>query len=281
VRVWDVQSGREELLFRNHVRPVFSLAFSPDGRRIASGGVQLADNKPSYIKVWDAVTGQEVLHPRRKTTSALSVGFSPGDGRWLVAGTEGQLVTVWNATTGELEHTFEQSPNVWGLAFSPDGRRLATLSREGIATVYDATNWGGKVPITFPAHNGSVRGRPAFSPDGERLVVPGDDNTVNVWDIAATDKPPSVPLLTLRSHTAPVWGVAFSLDGRWIASGGEDNTVKIWDAKTGDPIRTFRGHSSVVSRVAFSPDGKQLASASFDKTVKLWDLAPLNDPLKE
>ena len=272
--------GRNSL-FRKHALPVFSLAFSPDGRRIASGSVQLAEDEPSYIKVWDAMTGEEVLHPRRKTISALSVAFSPGDGRWLVAGTEGSAVTVWDATTGELAHTFEQSPNVWGLAFSPDGRHLATLSRAGIVTVHDATRWGAKPPFHFPAHKGSVRGSLAFSPDGRRLVVPGDENTVNIWDVT-TDKPPTAPQLTLRGHARQVWGVAFSPDGRWVASGGEDNTVRLWDAQAGGgPVRTFRGHGSVVSRVAFSPDGKRLASASFDKTVKVWDLTHSNTKLTE
>ena len=112
-------------------------------------------------------------------------------------------------------------------------------------------------------------------------MVPGDENTVNIWDATTTDKPPSTPLLTLRGHTAQVWGVAFSPDDRWVASGGEDNTVRIWDAKTGDLVRTFRGHSSIVSRVAFSPDGKHLASASFDKTLKVWDLTPLSKKPKE
>jgi WD40 repeat protein len=144
--------------------------------------------------------------------------------------------------------------------------------------VYDATRWEEKLPqeplFTFQAHKTSVRGNLAFSPDGQQLVVPGDDNTVNIWDVTATDKPPSAPRLTLRGHTAQVWGVAFSPDGR-VASGGEDNTVRLWDAQTGELIRTFRGHSALVHRVAFSPDGKHLASASFDKTVKIWDLTAL------
>ena len=190
-------------------------------------------------------------------------------------------MTVWNATTGELVHTLKQSANVWGVAFSPDGRRLASLSREGIVTVYDATRWGEKAPFHFRAHNILVRGSLAFNRDGKRLVVPGDENAVNIWDVTSTDKPPSAPPLTLRGHTAQVWGVAFSPDGRWVASGGEDNTMRLWDAKTGKLIRYFRGHSSTVSRVAFSPNGKRLASASFDKTVKIWDLTPLRDKLKE
>jgi WD40 repeat protein/tRNA A-37 threonylcarbamoyl transferase component Bud32 len=281
VRVWDAQTGREILLYRNHILPVFCLAFSLDGRRIASGGVQPEVNKPGYLQVWDAPTGQEVLHPRRKTALAYSVAFSPGNGRWLVAGAEGSAVMVWDATTGELAHTLgslsDLSRGVWGLAFRPDGRRLATLSRQGSVAVYDATRWGVGAPLIFRAHKESVRGRLAFSPDGRRLVVPGDENVVNIWDVTCTDKPPTAPRLTLRGHTAQVWGVDVSPDGRWIASGGEDNTVKLWDAEAGgEPLHTFRGHGSVVSRVTFSPAGRRLASASFDKTVKVWDLTRMD-----
>jgi WD40 repeat protein len=147
-------------------------------------------------------------------------------------------------------------------------------------TVYDATRWNEKLPqqplLTFRAHKTWVCGRLAFSPNGRRLVVPGDDNTVTIWDVTTPGKPPLAAQLTLRGHTAQIWAVAFSPDGRWVASGGEDNTVKLWNAETGgEPVRTFRGHGSLVSRVAFSPDGQRLASASFDTTVKIWDLTTL------
>jgi WD40 repeat protein len=154
-------------------------------------------------------------------------------------------------------------------------------------TIYDATRWDEKAPqeplLTFRAHNTLARSNVAFSPDGQRLVVPGDDNTVNIWDVTtAGERRVSAPQLTLRGHTAQVWGVAFSPDGRWVSSGGQDNTVRIWSTKAGgDPVRTFRGHTSVVSRVAFSPDGKSLASASFDKTVKVWDLTSLYETARK
>jgi WD40 repeat protein len=211
--------------------------------------------------------------------SAMSVAFSR-DGRWLAAGTEGGKVIVWDATTGKLAHTLEQSPNVWGIAFSGNSQRLGTLSKSGIVTVHDATRWGARAPLAFRAHKITVRGNLAFSPDGQRLVVPGDDNTVNIWEVTTAEKPPTAPRLTLRGHTAQVWGVACSRDGRWVASGGEDNAVKLWDAEAGgELIRTFRGHGGVVSRVVFSPEGKRLASASFDKTVKVWDLTHLDKEL--
>jgi WD40 repeat protein len=141
-----------------------------------------------------------------------------------------------------------------------------------LVDVHDTASW--ERQLQFRAHSVSVRGNLALSPDGQRLVAPGDANTVNVWDVKTTGEPDvSAPRLILRGHTRQVWGVAISRDGRWIASGGEDNTVKLWNAATGgEAIRTFRGHTSVVSRVAFSPDGKRLASASFDTTVRLWDL---------
>jgi WD40 repeat protein len=288
VRVWDARTAQDDLVFRKHLRIVFSVAFSPDGRRLASGSAQLAEAEPSYLKVWDAATGQEVLDPHGDSVEAVCVAFSPPHGRWIVTGNARCDVTVWDARTGKRRHTLPGHESwVSGLAFSPDGRRLASLGRgDGKVIVYDATRWGETIapePLTFPAHRISVRGSLAFSPPyGRRLVVPGDDNTVNIWDVTPGGKQGvSAPRLTLRGHTAPVWGVACSRDGRWVASGGEDNTVKLWDAQTGgEPIRTFRGHGSVVSRVAFSPDGKRLASASFDKTVKVWDLRLLDKKFK-
>ena len=144
-----------------------------------------------------------------------------------------------------------------------------------MVSIYDATGWPGTFSreprVTFRANTTFGQYSLAFSPKGDRLVLPGDKNTIQIWDVTA-DKPPSAPQLTLRGHSEQVWGVAVSPDGRRIASGGEDNMVRLWDARTGKLVRPFRGHSSVVSRVAFSPDGKRLASASFDKTVKVWDL---------
>jgi WD40 repeat protein len=203
------------------------------------------------------------------------VAYSP-DAQWIVAGEFGGHTTVWEATTGRWLRTLpSKGERIYGVAFSRDGRHLACLSSDGLVDVYDTTQWDEK-PQHFRAHTVSVRGNLAFHPDGKRLVIPGDDNSVNIWDTTKIgEQEVPTPQMSLRGHTAQVWGVAFSHDGRWVASGGEDNTVRLWNAESGEEAETFRGHSLVVSRVAFSPDRKHLASASFDATVKIWDLSTI------
>jgi WD40 repeat protein len=225
------------------------------------------------LKVWDAHSGREDVKMRGDATEAFGAAFSP-DGRWIATGEHRGAITVWDPTTGKAEHELNtRYGRVYSLTFSPpDGRRLAALTTEGMVIVYDTTQWDA-APLYFQAHHVSVRGSLAFDSEGKRLVMPGDDNTVNIWDATFTETPPSEPLLLLRGHTKQVWGVAFSPNGHWVASGGEDNTVRIWDAATGELKRTLFGHTNFVSRVAFSQDNQYLASASFDKTVKIWELS--------
>ena len=164
-----------------------------------------------------------------------------------------------------------------GVAFSPDGHRLASASANHTILLWDGDT-GQPIGNPLAGHTEEVNGV-AFSPDGHRLASAGDDNTIRVWD-GDTGRPIDAPL---TGHTNSVFGVAFSPDGHRLASGSADHTVRLWDADTGQPIGTpLTGHTNAVRGVAFSPDGHRLASASDDATVRLWDAdtgQPIGAPL--
>ena len=154
---------------------------------------------------------------------------------------------------------------VIGVAFSPDGTRLATASYDHTVKVWDAAT--GQKTLTLNGHTGSVNSV-SFSPDGTRLASASYDRTVRVWDAATGQK-----TLTLKGHTSEVNSVSFSLDGTRLASASRDQTVQMWDAVTGQETLTLKGHTGSVNSVSFNPDGTRLASASYDKTAKVWDAA--------
>ena len=233
------------------------MAFSPDGKRLASA------SNDGTVKVWDAATGQETLTLKGHTRLGLERGVQPRRqaARLRRRRTDGEGV---GRRTGQETLTLKgHTGEVGSVAFSPDGKRLATASGDGTVKVWDAAT--GQETLTLKGHT-SVSTSVAFSPDGKRLASASRDETVKVWDAATGQE-----TLTLKGHTSDVRSVAFSPDGKRLASASDDRTVKVWDAATGQETLTLKGHNGHVTSVAFSPDGKRLASASVDRTVKVWD----------
>jgi WD40 repeat protein/serine/threonine protein kinase len=248
------------LTLEGHGALVWSVVFSPDGKRLASG------SEDGTVRVWGAVGGQPILAWKAHTGYVSGVAFSP-DGKWIASAGEDRTAKIWDAASGENIRTLkEHTGSVWGVAFSPDGKRLATASHDGTVRLWDVE--GVQQPLVLTGHSDLVKSV-AFSPDGKRLASASKDRTVRVWETATGQE----TLPPLKGHTDEIYSVAFSPDGKRLASASWDHTVRVWDAANGREMLNFRRHSERVFSVAFSPDSKRLASASFDRTIKVWDAA--------
>ena len=260
-------------IITGHSGAVNGVAFSPDGRRLATVGLD------KTVRVWDAATGQQVGAPMTgHGDNVIGVAFSP-DGHLVASASMDMTARVWDAETGQQVgaplrgHT----GSVLGVAFSPDGNWLATASTDRTVQLWDVRT-GQPVGARLVGHTGSVVSV-AFSPDGRRLATASDDQTVRLWD-ARTGQQVGAPLV---GHLGPVLSVVFSPDGHRLASASMDKTVRVWDADTGQGLGPpLTGHINPVQSVAFGPDGHRLATASADQTVRLWDAdtgRDLNPPL--
>ena len=258
---------------------VSAIAFSPDGRLIAtgSGGPFSAGQGRLECRAVGPrrpANGGSTLHGTENVIWSLA--FSPDGTKLAVGGTNPQ-VEVRDAKTGEVLWAKHEPrlPQAMSVAFSPDGKSLAVgfgeYSSDGAFQVklYEVAT--GRETDTFPGPKGGVNDL-AFHPDGRHLAVAGSE-IVEVWDVAARTK-----VHELRGHSNWVYGVAYSPDGKWLATGGWDRTIKLWDAATGEERLTIFGHEGFVLDLAFSPDSRSLASTSEDRSVRLWEV-PTGRPI--
>ena len=297
IKVWDLETRETIHTLRGHRNHVHSVEFSPDGKTLASSGME--------IILWDAVSGEQQQKLKGHEFHIPSIAFSP-DGKQLVsAGDRGKTAIIWDTESGRELHTLRgHSEFLTCATFSPDGSTVATASADRTIGLWDASS--GKLKRTLAGHQNWVYGI-AFSPSSEALVSASRDCTLKLWDlrtkdefwslsrrfalrglswcektrtfaiagpirdleILSLDDPASSVTIETR-HKREVKCVALSPDGKRVVSGGWDKSVRLWDASTGESIRELLSNSdSSISDVQFSPDGRFIAAAG--SVVDVWD----------
>ena len=271
--IWDISSRHEVTTLERQTDGIDSVAFSPDGKTIASGSSNL------MLKLWDAGSGRELAILRGKSDNSalpynpvLALAFSL-DGKTLAAGSGDGIVRLWDTTAHrEVARLTSHTQQIRSVVFSPDGRKLASAGFDNSVKIWDSRTW--KELTTFRDQAVSGIYSVAFSPDGETLASANDNGIIKLWNLktgrqsGTLESPNVIPLCRCKVNS-----VAFSPDGRLLASAGANKIVYLWDVRTRSEPVALKGHADEVSAIAFSPDGKTLISGSRDKTVKLWDVS--------
>ncbi|MFC1765254.1 LamG-like jellyroll fold domain-containing protein, partial [Planctomycetota bacterium] len=241
---------------------VWSVALSPDGKRLVTGGQDTA------LKIWDITTGKELTTLSGAHTGTIfCVEFSP-DGKHIVSCDGSGEIKVWDVAEVNTPITSIRHGSSWvpSVSFSPDGKRIVSAcSGEEASKVWDAAT--GAEILALNGHKGGSR-YAAFSPNGKELVSGGYDGIIKIWDSVSGDE-----VVSLKGHDQRISAISFTSDGSLFASGSFDNTIKIWNAKTGSLVLVLDGHDGPINSVAFSPDDKHIISSSWDSTVRVWDTA--------
>jgi len=270
IKLWDVQTGRVLRTLTGHRGDIFSVAFHPDGKRIASG------SGDRTCKVWNFATGK-VERTLDCGAAVKSLSFR-ADGTLLAAGSGGfyrrrGTVRVWKVADGALKYELRGHKNwINSIQFSPDGKTLATASKE--VKLWNMAT--GRASKTLPE---AAQGPTRFSPDGKTLATATKDFDIVLWN-ASSGKQRRL----LKGHRSTIHSLSFSADGKRLASSSHDQTIKLWNSSNGKELSNDEKEPLWARCVSVSPDGKTLAVGSGTEhgtkwlrpvrngTISLWDI---------
>ena len=241
-----------------HTTSINCVAFSPDGRQLASASGGYGSNN-STIRIWNLGSGESRVFAYH-AGAVSSAAISP-DGRYLATGANDSTVRIWNLGSGESRVLEGHTGQIESVVYSLDGRHLASGASDSTVRIWDLASGESRV---LEGHAGRVMSV-AYSPDGRHLTTGASDGTVRVWDLASGES------RVLEGHTGQIESVVYSPDGRLLVSGASDSTVWIWDFASGESC-VLEDHADRVNSVTFSFDGRQLASGTSDGTIRIWDI---------
>ena len=260
VEVWDAATGEDKAIRIRHSGNVNSIAYSPDGETIATGGGRY-DNT---VRLWNAQTGRNISTSRMQTEWGTFVIFSP-DGTTYAAAAADNTVHLWNGKIGSHKITLTgHTKQVACAAYSPDSKTIATGSYDGTIRLWDIITGNHKTTLTSDKERVTSIG---YSPDGNTIVCGTGNGDGQLWD-TRTMKLKS----TFTGHTKRIKSVVYSPDGNIIATASSDRTVRLWDAATGQSKATLTGYMRI-NTAAYSPDSKIIVTGQHSGKVHFWDVS--------
>ena len=258
LRLWDVQKARASQVLETGTDKPRALAYAPDGKLLATGG------DGDSLRLWDPQSGVLVrrLPVGEEGTGALSFTGTESAVRLLGVGGRRGTLQLWDPNSRGAARTIATGhPAIESLAFSPDGKLVATSGNDGFVRVWEVST--GERVVDLHAHGEACRGV-SFSPDGRLLSSAGSDRrlilySTNGWGM----------IREFSGHRGRVYSALFSPDGRWLASSSSDHSLRVFEVATGDLLFESARSQGALTDLSWSPDGRAIATASADKTIEV------------